>query len=178
MEATHRTLVLSQGYEPVEIVSWQRALTLMFLGKAEVIEEYDRNIKTTSLLIKIPAVVRLLKAFRRYRKPVKFSRVNIYGRDNYRCQFCGVKRSINELTFDHIIPRSKGGGTNWLNIVTCCGDCNRKKANRTPQEAGMKLLKQPMQPTAEPVLIVTLSRESVPDAWRDYLYWTSELDRD
>jgi 5-methylcytosine-specific restriction endonuclease McrA len=173
-----RTLVLSQSYEPVEIVSWQRAITLLFLGKVEVVEEYDRNIKTTSLVIKIPAVVRLLRAFRRHRKPIKFSRVNIYGRDNYRCQYCGDERTINELTYDHIVPRSRGGKTNWLNIVTSCQDCNWRKANRTPAEAGMKLLKQPTQPTAIPTLVVTVSRDSVPDAWRDYLYWTGELDHD
>src|SRR4051812_24666261 len=76
MEATH-TLVLSQSHEPVDIVPWQRAITLLFLGKCEVLEEYERNVKTTSLVIKVPAVVRLLSAFRRHRKPVKFSRVNI-----------------------------------------------------------------------------------------------------
>lgn len=178
MQAQTQTLVLSQGYEPVEIVSWQRAITLLFLGKVEVVEEYNRNIKTTSLVIKIPAVVRLLRAFRRHRKPVKFSRVNIYGRDDYRCQYCGDARTINELTYDHVVPRSRGGKTNWLNIVTCCQDCNRRKANRTPGEAGMKLLKQPAQPTAMPTLVVTVNRESVPDAWRDYLYWTGELDHD
>lgn len=178
MEPTHRTLVLSQGFEPVKIVSWQRALTLLFLGKVEVIEEYDRNVKTTSLVIKIPAVVRLREAFRRHKKPVKFSRINIYGRDKYTCQYCGVKKLISELTYDHVVPRSKGGKTTWTNIATCCSDCNRKKANRTPVEAGMRLLKTPVQPTATPVLVVTVSRESVPDAWRDYLYWTSELDED
>ena len=89
MEPTHQTLVLSQGYEPIKIVSWQRAITLLFLGKVEVVEEYDRGIKTTSLVIKIPSVVRLLNAFRRHKKPVKFSRINIYGRDKYTCQYCG-----------------------------------------------------------------------------------------
>ena len=178
MEATHRTLVLSQGFEPVKVVSWQRAITLLFLGKVEVIEEYDRDIKTTSLLIKIPAVVRLLNAFRRHRKPVKFSRVNIYGRDDYRCQFCGEKKSVNELTYDHVIPRAQGGKTVWSNIVTACEDCNMKKGCRTPAQAGMKLLKQPMQPTATPTLMLMISKESMPDAWRDYLYWTSALDED
>lgn len=178
MEATHRTLVLSQGFEPVKVVSWQRAITLLFLGKVEVIEEYDRDIKTTSLLIKIPAVVRLLKAFRRHAKPVKFSRVNIYGRDSYRCQLCGVKKSINELTYDHVVPRAQGGKTNWLNIVTACTACNTKKGNRTPAQAGMKLLKEPTHPTATPTLMLMISKESVPDAWRDYVYWTGELDQD
>lgn len=178
MEPTHQTLVLSQGFEPVKIVSWQRAITLLFLGKVEVIEEYDRNIKTTSFVIKIPAVVRLLGAFRRHKKPVKFSRINIYGRDKFTCQYCGVKKKIAELTYDHIVPRSRGGKTTWLNIATCCQDCNRKKADRTPDQAGMRLLKTPVQPSATPVLVVAVSRESVPDAWRDYMYWTSELDSD
>lgn len=179
MEPTHQTLVLSQSFEPVKIVSWQKAITLFFLGKVEVIEEYDHDIKTTSLVIKVPAVVRLKEAFRRHKKPVKFSRINIYGRDKYTCQYCGKKKkSISELTYDHIVPRSRGGKTTWLNIATCCADCNRKKANRTPAEAGMKLLKDPVQPTATPVLIITISKESAPDAWRDYLYWTSELDED
>ncbi len=178
MEPTHQTLVLSQSFEPVKIVSWQRAITLLFLGKCEIIEEYDRDIKTTSLVIKIPSVVRLLNAFRRYKKPIKFSRINIYGRDGYRCQYCGVKKSINELTYDHIVPRSRGGKTSWTNIATSCSDCNRRKANRTPEQAGMQLLKQPVQPTATPVLIIAVSRTSVPDAWRDYLYWTQELDQE
>jgi 5-methylcytosine-specific restriction endonuclease McrA len=178
MEPTHRTLVLSQGFEPVKIVPWQRAMTLLFLGKVEVIEEYDRNVKTTSLVIKIPAVVRLLEAFRRHKKPVKFSRINIYGRDKYSCQYCGAKKLIGDLTYDHVVPRSKGGKTEWTNIVSCCQPCNRKKANRTPAEAGMRLLSTPVRPMATPVLVVAMSATSMPDAWRDYLYWTSELDQD
>jgi 5-methylcytosine-specific restriction endonuclease McrA len=171
-------LVLSQGFEPVKIVPWQRALTLLFLGKVEVIEEYDRDIKSTSLVIKIPAVVRLLEAFRRHKKPVKFSRINIYGRDKYTCQYCGAKKLIGELTYDHVVPRSKGGKTEWTNIVSCCETCNRKKANRTPAEASMRLLATPVRPLATPVLVVAMSSTSMPDAWRDYLYWTSELDED
>lgn len=180
MESTHsRTLVLSQGYEPVNIISVQRALTLLFLGKVEVIEEYSGNVKTTSAVFKTPAVVRLLNAFRRHRKAVKFSRVNIYGRDKYTCQYCGVKKkSISALTYDHVVPRSRGGKTTWTNIATCCSDCNRRKANRTPAEASMKLLNELVVPVATPVLVVTISKESAPDAWRDYLYWTSELEQD
>lgn len=178
MEPTHQTLVLSQNFEPIKIVSWQRAITLLFLGKVEVIEEYDRNIKTTSLVIKVPSVVRLLNAFRRHRKPTKFSRINIYGRDNYSCQYCGAKKPIVELTYDHVVPRAQGGKTIWSNIVTACTTCNTKKGNRTPEQAGMKLRRAPVQPTAAPVLVVTVSKESVPDAWRDYVYWTGELDQD
>jgi len=178
MEPTHQTLVLSQGFEPIKIVSWQRAITLLFLGKVEIVESYDRDIKTTSLVIKIPAVVRLLNAFRRHRKPVKFSRSSIYGRDNYSCQYCGAKKLIAELTYDHVVPRSQGGKTIWTNIVAACEDCNRKKANRTPAQAGMRLRKLPVQPAATPSLVITVSKTSVPDAWRDYVYWTQELDQD
>lgn len=178
MEPTHRTLVLSQSYEPINIVSWQQAITLLFLGKVEVVEEYDRNIKTTSIVIKIPSVVRLLHAFRRVKKAVKFSRINIYGRDKYTCQYCGTKHAIGDLTYDHVVPRAQGGKTTWTNIATCCEDCNKRKANRTPDQAGMRLRKMPVQPSAVPVLVVAVSRESVPDAWRDYMYWTAELESD
>lgn len=178
MHTQAQTLVLSQSYEPIKIVSWQRAITLFFLGKVEVIEEYDRDIKTTALAIKIPSIVRLLKAFRRHKKPTKFSRINIYGRDNYRCQYCGGKKPITDLSYDHVVPKAQGGKTTWTNIVTACEECNRKKANRTPAQAGMRLLEVPVQPASTPTLVVMVSKTSVPDAWRDYLYWTGELDQD
>ena len=174
---SEQTLVLNQSYEPVKVIPWQRAITLLFLNKVQVIEEYDRDVKCTSFVIKIPAVVRLLRSFRRHRKPVKFSRVNIYGRDNYTCQYCGVKKTIDELTYDHVKPRSRGGRTEWTNIVSCCDACNGRKADRTPAEAGMTLRKQPVQPKDLPAMVIAVSRTSVPDAWRDYLYWTGELDQ-
>jgi len=174
-----QTLLLNQGFEPIKVISWQRAITLLFLGKVEVIEEYEASgIRSVNLVIKIPAVVRLLRAFRRHSRPVKFSRVNIYARDHYKCQYCGRKASISELTYDHVMPRSRGGNTEWTNIVTCCYLCNRKKGGRTPTEAGMKLLTAPSQPNWVPAIAIRISLRSVPDAWRDYLYWTGELDKD
>ncbi len=172
------TLLLSQSYEPIKIISWQRAITLLFLGKVEVVEEYDHAVRSVTFVIKIPAVVRLLRAFRRHHKPVKFSRVNIYARDGYTCQYCGVRLSVSELTYDHVVPRSQGGTTEWTNIVTCCHDCNRVKGGRTPRQAGMQLRAQPTQPNWVPAVIIRVSLRSVPDAWRDYLYWTGELDRE
>ncbi len=173
-----QTLVLDQGYAPVEVVPWQRAVQLLFLNKVEVIEEYDRDIRSTYLVIKIPAVVRLLRKFRRVRKPVKFSRVNIYGRDNYTCQYCGDRRMMSGLTYDHVIPRAQGGTTTWTNIVTACSDCNTKKGGRTPVQAKMRLRQPPTQPKDLPAVVIAISRASVPDAWRDYLYWTGSLDED
>jgi 5-methylcytosine-specific restriction endonuclease McrA len=157
------------------VISWQRAFTLLTLGKVEVLEEYDRDVRTVNVVFKMPAVVRLLRAFRRHKKPVKFSRVNIYARDKYRCQYCGGKAPISELTYDHVVPRSRGGRTVWENIVTCCYECNRKKANRTPREAAMKLRTRPVQPVWVPAVSIRVSTRSMPDAWRDYLYWTGSL---
>jgi 5-methylcytosine-specific restriction endonuclease McrA len=176
--ATARTLLLSQGYEPIKVISWQRAITLLFLGKVEVLEEYAEGVHSVNLVIKIPAVVRLLRAFRRHAKPVKFSRVNIYARDHYRCQYCHKRANISDLTYDHVVPRSQGGKTEWTNIVTCCYECNRKKGGRTPHQAGMKLQVHPAQPNWVPAITIRISMRSVPDAWRDYLYWTGELSID
>lgn len=175
MTAT-QTLVLTQGYEPLKVISWQRAITLLSLGKIEVIEEYDRDIRSTSLVIKCPAVVRLLRVFKRNRKPVKFSRVNIFARDKYRCQYCGSKGKIGDLTYDHILPKSRGGKTVWKNIVTCCIECNSKKRDKTPEEARMRLRSQPGQPKWVPAMTIRLSHLSAPDAWKSYIYWTTSLD--
>lgn len=173
---TLRTLVLSQGYEPIKVISWQRAIALLSLGKIEVIEEYDHNIRSVSLVIKVPAVVRLLTSFRRHKNKVKFSRVNIFARDKYSCQYCGVKGKLSELTYDHVVPRAQGGKTEWKNIATACYACNEKKRDRTPEQAKMRLRSKPDQPTWVPVMTVQVSQTSAPDAWRDYMYWTGELE--
>jgi 5-methylcytosine-specific restriction endonuclease McrA len=170
-----RTLLLSQAYEPITVISWQRAVTLLSLGKVEVLEEYNLSIRTQTVVVKMPAVVRLLRAFRRYRRPVKFSRVNIYARDNYTCQYCGQGKRIAELTYDHVLPRHQGGRTEWSNIVTACQACNLRKGARTPEQAGMRLLSKPVQPKWVPAVTISVSTRSMPEAWRDYLYWTGEL---
>ena len=173
-----RTLLLSQGYEPIKIIPWQRAMILLTLQKVDVVEEYDAEVRATSLVVRIPAVVRLRKAFRRFAKPVKFSRVNIYARDGHRCQYCGAKCTIDQLTYDHVVPRSRGGRTSWDNIVSCCYACNRRKANRTPAEAKMVLRSTPVRPAWIPAVQIRVSTRSVPDAWRDYVYWVGEIDHD
>jgi 5-methylcytosine-specific restriction endonuclease McrA len=169
-----RTLLLSQGYEPLATISWQRAISLLTLGKVEVVEEYDRDLRSRYLIIKMPAVVRLITAFRRHKKQVKFSRQNIMARDRWKCAYCGIKVSTQEMTMDHVIPRAQGGTTCWENIVTSCETCNAAKADRTPKQAKMKLRKRPARPTWVPIFSVQLSG-SPPDQWASYLYWTSEL---
>jgi len=145
-------LVLNITYEPLKIVNWKKAITLLFLGKVEVLEEYGREIHSVSFTVKLPAVVRLLRMVKRPKTPVKFSRQNIYARDKYRCQYCGRKFAPEELTYDHVLPRSRGGKTEWRNIVTCCVECNRRKGGHTPAEAGMKLIRKPSRPKWVPAL--------------------------
>lgn len=171
-----RTLVLTQSYEPLKVISWQRAITLLTLGKVEVIEEYDRDIHSTRLVFKCPAVIRLLNAFKRHKKPVKFSRVNIFARDHYKCQYCGTRGKLADLTYDHVTPKCQGGKTVWKNIVTACYDCNARKRDRTPQQANMKLLCKPVQPRWVPAMTIRINQKHAPDAWASYLYWTSTLE--
>lgn len=181
MEATltdQRTLLISQSYEPIKTISWMRAVTLLTKGRVEVLESYDGFLRSATVVIKIPAVVRLLQAFKRFRKQVKFSRSNIFARDNYKCQYCGKKFKMNELTYDHVVPRNQGGKTQWLNIVSSCDRCNLRKGGRTPEQAGMKLLNKPTQPKWVPAITVGINVESAPAAWRDYIFWTGELDQD
>ena len=170
-----RTLLLTQGYEPIKTISWQRALTLFTLGKCEIVEEYDGFIRSSKLVLKMPAVVRLLYAFRRHKKPVKFTRINVHARDNYTCQYCAQKFPLSELTYDHVIPRAQGGTTHWGNITSSCSACNSKKAGRTPKQAGMKLLSEPKQPKWLAAIEIRLSQQSTPSEWWSYLYWNVTL---
>ena len=170
-----QVLLLNLSYEPLKIINWKKAITLLCLGKVEVVEEYSREIHSVSFTIKLPSVVRLLKMVRRSQSPVKFSRQNIYARDRYRCQYCGSHLPTEDLTYDHVIPKSLGGKTEWKNIVTCCIKCNRKKGGRTPNEASMKLIRKPTRPTWVPAVRVTIGFKEVPQSWRDYLYWNVEL---
>lgn len=168
-------LLLNITYEPLKIINWKKAITMLCLGKVEVIEEYDLDIHSVSFTLKLPSVVRLLKMVKRHNSPIKFSRQNIYARDRHRCQYCGNRHATEELTYDHVFPKSRGGKTEWENIVTCCIDCNRVKGGRTPKEASMALVRKPSRPTWIPALRITIGFHRVPESWRDYLYWNVEL---
>ncbi|NBU69895.1 MAG: HNH endonuclease [Bacteroidetes bacterium] len=179
MAKEHRTLLLNSTYEPLRVISWQRAVILWFEGKVEVVEEYsDFNLTSMTFNIKCPAVVRLLAYVNGNRNKVKFSRVNVFSRDKYSCQYCNAQPGSASLTYDHVIPRSKGGKTVWENIVTCCVSCNSKKADRTPAEARMTLRNKPVKPDWNPRTKLIICLPATPDQWRDYLYWNSELEND
>ncbi len=170
-----KTLLLNLTYEPLRVISWQKAVTLLTLGKVEVVEEYDQEIHSVSFSIKLPAVVRLLRLVKWRAGPVKFSRHNIYERDRGQCQYCGKNLARQEITYDHVIPKSQGGGTSWDNVVTCCLKCNGKKGGRTPRQAGMRLRNTPQRPTWKVAVRLTIGLRQAPESWRDYLYWNIEL---
>lgn len=171
------TLVLNASYEPLAVLSWQDAVTLLHTEKALAVEEYDQVIRSAYLTMRVPAVVKLNSYVTKPVKAVKFSRANVYARDEYKCQYCGEKCKTDELTYDHVIPRSKGGTTVWENIVSCCYDCNSKKGGRTPEQAKMRLLKKPVRPKAVPKIDFEFTGKSVPEQWRDYMYWNDTLEK-
>ena len=164
------TLLLNSSFEPVKVVSWKKAVVMVLLGKVEVIEEYDRIIRGISFALRLPAVIRLTRYIKKRTLIIKFSRQNVYIRDGGRCQYCGSLFSERDLTYDHVVPRSKGGETEWTNVVTCCTRCNLKKGGRTPDEAGMSLIRKPKPPIWIPLLTMSLGLKETPESWRDYLY--------
>jgi len=169
------TLLLNSSFEPLKVVSWKKAVILVVLEKVEVVEEYDLTIRGVRCELRLPAVVRLTRFIKRGTPIIKFSRQNLYIRDKRKCQYCGISFDHKELTYDHVIPRSKGGQTEWTNVVTCCTPCNLKKGGRTPEEAGMFLIRKPKAPIWIPLLAMSLGIQETPAPWKDYLYLNSEF---
>lgn len=162
------TLLLTPSMAPHRVVSWERAVVLVVLGKVDVLEEYDEEIRAPSMSLRTPAVVRLKKG-RATKQAVRFSRINVYTRDGFRCQYCGERKEMRELNYDHVIPRVRGGHTVWENIVTSCYACNDRKGSRTPEEAGMTLRKKPFKPSSLPVSpVLRVTRSEMPLAWLPY----------
>lgn len=172
-----QTLVLNASYEPLKVVDWQRAITLWVQGKVEIVETHDREARSVSFTFKLPSVVRLLQMVRlKHRPVVQFTRANIYARDEFTCQYCAKSFEPEDLTFDHVVPVAQGGKRGWTNIVTACEPCNRRKAARTPEEAGMTLLRKPRRPLVlAPSMKLTIGWKT-PAAWHSYLYWNVSLD--
>jgi len=162
-------LLLNSSFEPLRVISWQKAVTMCFSGKVEVIEEYhDQEIRSISLVIKAPAVVRLLRYVRLGKRTPPLCRANVLARDDFKCQYCRKELMAKEATLDHVVPRMQGGKTSWDNIVCACSGCNRKKGGRTPAEAKMTLFKKPVKPNWLPVLNFRL-HGGVPQPWHLFL---------
>ena len=137
-------LVLNQNYEPLHVCRVRRAIVLLYRGKAEMLQNGVGFIQSASDIFPVPSVIRLAYIIRRPRPVPKLTRTEIFRRDHHTCQYCG--REIKQLTVDHVIPRYRGGEHVWENVVSACVPCNRHKAGRTPQEAGMKLTRKPAYP--------------------------------
>lgn len=172
-------LVLNASFEPLHIVPWQRAIQLLFQGKVEVIEESEQEIRTVRFTIKVPAVLRLINYVPLARKKniVRFSRANIFLRDNHVCQYCGHSFSKTHLTLDHVVPIVQGGRKCWENIVTACKPCNQRKGGRTPAQAGLQLVRRPRQPTWLPTASLSLGISRTPERWKIYLKLTRDREK-
>lgn len=168
-----KALVLNASYEPLRIITWQKALLMWFQEKVEILEYHSAIARSVSNSFKLPSVLKLKSYVRPKRLDgVRFCRENVYIRDNYTCQYCAVKFNYKELTIDHVLPASKGGPKTWTNVVTACRRCNQAKADRTPEKAKMPLLKPPRAPQWLPVVEFTIGaerNEKAPPSWKDYL---------
>jgi 5-methylcytosine-specific restriction endonuclease McrA len=159
-----KVLVLNASYEPLNICSWRRAVILLLKGKAEQIEHNGRMIYAE---FPLPTVIRLRSYVKIPYKEITLSRRNVLHRDNYVCQYCGVRR--NDLTIDHIIPRSRGGPDSWENVAAACLQCNVSKGNRTPKEAGMPLKLVPRRPHSHVYFEISKHATSGEFEWKKYV---------
>ncbi len=165
-----RTLLLTPWMAPHRVISWERSVVLVLLGKVDVLEHYDQEIRSPSLVLRAPAVARLKKGGTA-KQVVRFSRVNVYTRDGFRCQYCGEKKAMRDLNYDHVVARVRGGKTVWENIVTSCYACNDRKGSRTPEEAGMRLRRKPFKPSSLPVTpVLGITRSEMPEVWLPYCH--------
>ena len=197
-------LVLNKMFMAVHVISVRRAFCLLAKQQAEVVsveegqylsydfeswaelsafraqffrDENDDWVRTPTVEIQAPRVVRLLEYDKVPRQAVKFNRRNIFARDNNQCQYCGRKFIMSELSLDHVVPRSQGGGTTWENIVCACVECNVRKGGRTPRQANLTLIRKPEKPKRSPMLNMKLSQKKY-HTWQSFLdsaYWSVEL---
>jgi 5-methylcytosine-specific restriction endonuclease McrA len=162
------------SYYPLSLWPWQETVKAVFLDRVEVIAEYEQVVRSPSFEMRLPSVISLRDYVAQDRPPA-FTRFNVFLRDGFSCQYC---RRSDDLTFDHLTPRSKGGRTTWENIVTACGPCNLRKGGRMPREAHMFPHKAPHRPTMHQLQAV--GRRFPPNhlhaSWLDYLYWDVELE--
>lgn len=165
------------SYFPLSLWSWQDAIKAVFMDRVTVVSEYDHVVRSPSWAMRLPSVISLKEYVPSERRPA-FTRFNVFLRDRFSCQYCGFHGSSEELTFDHVVPRSRGGRTTWRNVTTACSPCNLRKGHRSLRESGMTLQREPVEPTNH--LLQNNGRAFPPNflhhSWSDYLYWDSELE--
>jgi 5-methylcytosine-specific restriction endonuclease McrA len=162
------------SYYPLSLWPWQEAIKAAVLDRVQIVAEYDQVVRSQRQEFRIPSVV-VLKDYVKPQKRVAFTRFNLFLRDEFCCQYCG---SRGDLTFDHVVPRSRGGRTTWQNVVAACSCCNLRKGAMLESECGMHLRRQPFRPTNQD--LQRSGRAFPPNylhqSWVDYLYWDSELE--
>lgn len=172
-------LVLDASFQPAMRVPWERAFKMIYEGVVEVIEETTKVKHTVNTEWRVPSILRFTTVALGKRR-VRFSRLSIYNRDRGRCQYCGKFCSLRAFELEHVFPQSRGGLTTWENTVTACTACNQKKTNRTPQEAGMTLIRKPVKPKT--LSFMYTWKQGMPESWRSYMrdatYWEGELQHD
>ncbi len=165
------------SYFPLSLWPWQDVIKAVFLERVNIVSEYERLVHSPSLAMRLPSVVALKRYIPATRRPA-FTRFNVFLRDRFTCTYCGVAGATEELTFDHIIPKSRGGKTVWENVVAACEPCNLRKGGRLPRESGIYPRVMPRQPTTWQ--LQQNGRAYPPnylhESWRDFLYWDTELD--
>jgi len=165
------------SYFPLSLTNWQDAVKAVFMDRVSVVHEYEQQVHSPSFEMRIPSVISLKEYIPVNRKPA-FTRFNVFLRDAFSCQYCGDKHITENLTFDHVLPRSRGGRTRWDNVVTACSPCNLRKGNRLLKDSGLQIKKLPEPPT--PWLLQENGRSFPPnylhESWNDFLYWDSELE--
>ena len=160
-------LVLNQNYEPLNICRVRRAIVLLYRGKAEMLENGSGFVQSASHTFPVPSVIRLACLIKRPWLRPKLTRVEVFNRDRYTCQYCSKK--TRQLSLDHVIPRYHGGQHTWENVVSACIPCNRRKAGRTPEQAGMRLLNSPSPPRGSFFLYTSYRYQQTRDEWQRYL---------
>jgi 5-methylcytosine-specific restriction endonuclease McrA len=160
-------LVLNQNYEPLNVCRARRAVMLVYHGKAEMLENGSGFIHSVNQVLPLPSVIRLAYLIKRPRPQPKLTRLEIFNRDRYTCQYCG--KETRQLTLDHVIPRYRGGEHTWENVVSACVRCNRRKAGRTPEQAGMRLLRPPSPPRHNVLFYVPYHYLQTQSEWQKYL---------
>ena len=164
----HPVLVLNHNYEPLNVCTYRRAMVLVLTGKAEVLEAYDLEISTMRGHYEVPSVIRLGVMIRRPHPRVKLCRREIFIRDNYTCQYCGQRS--HDLTIDHVVPRSRGGGHSWENLVSACRSCNHRKGGKSLTEARLTLAHPPVEPRAGRYYAIQRAlSSSVNESWLKFI---------
>jgi len=162
------------SYYPLSLWSWQDTIKAVFLDRVTVVSCYEKAIHSPSFEMQLPSVVSLKTYVKPSRNPA-FTRFNVFLRDKFRCQYCG---HAEELTFDHLVPRSKGGQTTWDNVLAACSPCNLRKGSKTLRESGMQLMQHPFIPTVQDLHANgrLFPPNYLHESWMDYLYWDTELE--